>query len=88
MGKYEKLLLLILKGTSDKNINFEELRHLLLKIGFIEKTKGSHHNFRKSGIEEKLNIQKDGNKAKAYQIKQVRYIISKYGLKIGDDIDE
>ena len=34
--------------------------------------------FRKSGIEEKINLQKDGNKAKPYQVKQVRAVILKY----------
>jgi hypothetical protein len=41
---------------------------------------GSHHIFRKAGIEEKLNLQRDGNKAKPYQVKQVRNILLKYGL--------
>lgn len=34
MGKYEKLLIKILRGTSDKNIDFEEFRNLLLRLGF------------------------------------------------------
>jgi hypothetical protein len=36
--------------------------------------------FRKAGIEEKLNLQRAGNKAKVYQVRQVRAIILKYGL--------
>jgi hypothetical protein len=36
--------------------------------------------FRKEGIEEKINLQIDGSKAKPYQVKQVRIIIQKYGL--------
>jgi hypothetical protein len=31
MGKYDKLPIKILRGTSDQNIDFEELRKLLLK---------------------------------------------------------
>lgn len=46
------------------------------------RVKGSHHIFRKSGVEEKINLQKDGNKAKSYQVRQVRNIIIKY--KLGD----
>jgi hypothetical protein len=42
---------------------------------------GSHHIFRKAGIEEKINLQKDGSKAKPYQVKQVRYLILKYKLE-------
>jgi len=36
--------------------------------------------FRKSGIEEKINLQRDGGKAKVYQVRQVRYILLKYKL--------
>lgn len=36
--------------------------------------------FRRSGIEEKINLQKDGDKAKPYQIRQVRAVILKYKL--------
>lgn len=43
MGKYDKLLIKILRGTSDQNIDFEGLRKLLLKLGFEERIKGSHH---------------------------------------------
>ena len=86
MGKYDKLLLKILKGSSDSNIDFNELCRLLNKIGFEERVKGSHHNFRKPGIIEKINLQEDKNKAKSYQVKQVRDIIIKYKLG-GNKID-
>jgi len=42
--------------------------------------KGSHHIFRKEGVKELVNIQKDGNKAKPYQIRQVRSILLEYNL--------
>lgn len=32
-------------------------------------------------IEEKINLQKDGNKAKPYQVRQVRNIILKYQIR-------
>lgn len=64
MGKYDKLMLKIIQGTSDANISFDELRELLLRLGFEERTRGSHHTFRRRGILEKVNIQKDANKAK------------------------
>jgi hypothetical protein len=80
MGKYEKLLFLILRGTSDANIGFDDLRQLLLRLGFEERRRGSHHTFRKQGIEEKLNLQRDDSKAKAYQVRQVRTVILKYKL--------
>jgi len=82
MGKYEKLLLQILTGASDKNISFDELCQLLRRLGFDERTRGGHHIFRRQGIEEKINLQREGNKAKAYQVRQVRAVILKY--KLGD----
>ncbi|MCA9411544.1 MAG: type II toxin-antitoxin system HicA family toxin [Candidatus Omnitrophica bacterium] len=75
MGKYEKLILRILKAKSDNNIKFEDLRNLLLKLGFDERVKGSHHVFRKEDVVDKINIQRDGPLAKAYQVKQVRRVI-------------
>ncbi len=39
-------------------------------FGFEMRIKGSHHIFRREGIEEKPNLQKEGNKAKPYQVKQ------------------
>ena len=80
MKKYDKLLLKILKGRSDANIAFEDLRKLLLKLGFEERKRGSHYIFRKEGIEEKINIQRDDSKAKVYQVRQMRTVILKYKL--------
>jgi len=82
MGKYKKLMHSILEGKSDANIPFEDLCRLLIHLGFVERVRGSHHIFRKAGIEEKINLQKDGNKAKIYQVKQVRNIILKYNLEV------
>lgn len=80
MGKYEKLLLQILRGSSDANIAFDDLCQLLRRLDFEESIRGSHHNFRKHGVEQKINMQKDGSKAKAYQVKQVRTIIAENKL--------
>jgi len=80
MGKYEKLLSTVLIGLSDSNISFDDLCQLLLRLGFEERTRGRHHIFRRAGIEEKINLQRDGNKAKIYQVRQVRNLILKYRL--------
>jgi len=85
LGKYEKLIFQILNGTNDANIAFTDLVNLLQLLGFDMRIKGSHHIFRKGGIEEKPNLQKDGNKAKPYQVKQVRNLILKYKLGVNDD---
>jgi len=80
MRKHEKFLLKILSGSSDRNINFDDLCSFLKRIGFKGYTRSSHHMFRKEGVEEKINLQKEGNNAKPYQVKQVRNVIQKYGL--------
>lgn len=85
MGKHEKLLLKILSGTSDANIQFEDLCSLLKHLGFDIRIKGimikgSHHMFRKEAVIEKINLQREGNRAKPYQVKQVRNVIVKYKL--------
>jgi HicA toxin of bacterial toxin-antitoxin, len=80
MSKTEKFLVKLLRGTSDTNIDFDELCKLLGKLGFDQRIKGSHHIFSKEGITEILNLQSLGSKAKTYQVKQVRAVIVKYGL--------
>jgi predicted RNA binding protein YcfA (HicA-like mRNA interferase family) len=69
MGKYEKLLEQIQIGSSDSNVDFDELCQLLIKLGFEKRVRGSHHIFRKQGVEERINLQRDGSKAKAYQVR-------------------
>ena len=84
MSQYEKLLIAVLSGRRDSNIAFSDLQKLLEVLGFSVRIKGDHFIYYQDGIEEMLNIQPDGNKAKPYQIKQVRNIILKYKLG-GDD---
>ncbi|MBQ6737506.1 MAG: type II toxin-antitoxin system HicA family toxin [Synergistaceae bacterium] len=81
MPPITKILFDVLSGVKDKNIAFSDLQKLLLSLGFQNRIKGSHFIYWKSGVEEIINIQSDGNKAKAYQVKQVRNIILKYGLR-------
>ena len=85
MGKYEKLLTQILRGASDANIAFDDLCQLLRRLDFEERIRSSHHLFRKEGVEEKINLQREGNKAKPYQVRQVRGVIIKYNLTGGDE---
>jgi hypothetical protein len=44
------------------------------------RVRGSHHLFRKVGVEERINLQREGGNAKPYQVKQVRAVIVKYKL--------
>ncbi|MDY6784890.1 MAG: type II toxin-antitoxin system HicA family toxin [Cyanobacteriota bacterium] len=81
MTQFDKLLTKILRGASDANIPFEEFCQLLIRLGFDERIRGSHHIFTKNGIEEILNLQpRKDDKAKVYQVKQVREVILKYNL--------
>jgi hypothetical protein len=80
MGKYDKLLLQVLRGLSDTNIGFDELCSLLIQLGFEMRVRGSHHVFTRIGAFEQINLQRDGAKAKPYQVKQVRAVITKYKL--------
>lgn len=82
MSKYEKLLNNVLTGSSDQNIEFNDLVSLLIKFGFEVRIKGSHRIFFKAGVTEIINLQPIGSKTKAYQIKQVRTIIQKYRLNL------
>lgn len=80
MSQQDKLLAKILSGASDTNISFEQLCQLLIRLGFDERIRGSHHIFTKEGVEEILNLQPKQGKAKAYQAKQVREMLLKYQL--------
>ncbi len=76
----EKTLDKILRGNSDANIRFEELCHLLQAKGFRMRVSGSHHIFTMTGVMERINLQREGSKAKPYQVRQVRKTLATYKL--------
>jgi predicted RNA binding protein YcfA (HicA-like mRNA interferase family) len=80
MARQEKLLIKILRGASDAQIPFDQLCTLLLDLGFEQRIRGSHHIFTMTGIDEIINLQPRGEKAKPYQVKQIRQVILKYRL--------
>ena len=81
MSTKEKLLLKLLTGNLDNNFDFNDLVTILNWSGFGErKTGGSHRVFYKNGIPDIINIQPIGSKAKAYQVKQIRQLFTKYKL--------
>ena len=80
MSQYEKLLLSILSGTQDRNTLFADLQTVLDRLGFQCRIRGDHFIYTKDGVEEIITLQPVGNKAKPYQVKQVRNIILKYQL--------
>jgi predicted RNA binding protein YcfA (HicA-like mRNA interferase family) len=80
VARHRRLLEQILTGASDVNIRFSDLCALLQELGFELRTHGSHHIFSRDGVIEILNLQPKGDKAKPYQVKQVRSIIVRYKL--------
>ena len=80
----EKTLRRLLSGAADAAIRFDDLCQLLESLGFERRVRGSHHLFRKSGIEEMINLQGEGAQAKPYQVKQVRSVIlrARLGLRL------
>lgn len=82
MSTLEKLFYSIMSGTQDRNIKFTDLQKILEVFGFQCRIKGDHFIYWRDGIDEIINIQPDGNKAKPYQVKQIRNIILKYGLEV------
>ena len=83
MNRDERLRQRILSGRADANIRFDDLRSFLLRSGFIERVWGSHHIYRKPGIRELVNLQRDGRQAKPYQVRQIRRIVLRYDLEEG-----
>ncbi len=80
MSKHRELLERILRGVADANIGFQELCGLLIRLGFEERIRGSHHVFRRPDVEERINLQSDGKHAKVYQVRQVRAVLLRYRL--------
>lgn len=80
MNRHERLLRTILAGRSDANIRFTDLCALMRYLEFDERIRGSHHMYRKEGIQERVNLQRDNGNAKPYQVRQVRRVALKYQL--------
>lgn len=76
-----KKLLLRLSSGNVKNVRFRDFQKLLEEIGFIlVRTSGSHHIYAHPDVLELVNIQNVSGDAKPYQIRQVLYLVEKYGL--------
>lgn len=80
MSQHQKILLAVLSGTQDSNIQFQDLCTLLERLGFQRRIRGDHFIYTKDGVVEIINLQPKGGKAKPYQVKQVRQIILQYHL--------
>ena len=72
----------VISGKSDYNISFTDFQTLINNLGFdFKRQDGSHMIYRHDKYGINMNIQPDGSKAKAYQVKQLRNFMKKYGLK-------
>ena len=80
MTKREKLIERIMCAKSDAAVPFNELCELLHALGFVERVRGSHHIFTRNDVAEILNLQPKGSMAKAYQVKQIRSLLTRYRL--------
>lgn len=88
MSKITKTLSQVIRGNADANIRFVDLCFLLRHLGFTERIRGDHHIFTRAGVAEILNLQPRSGKAKPYQVKQVRGVLTENRLAIQDESDE
>lgn len=81
MTKAQKTYLEIMSRKKDKNISFSDLKNLLDTLGFYCSVRGDHYVYRRADSPI-INIQPEGNKAKAYQIRQIRNILIELELEV------
>jgi hypothetical protein len=79
MNQQEKLLR---KARKDhKSLSFDELCQLAQYYGFtLQRTKGSHHIYKRKGYAPLLNFQEVRGEAKPYQVKQLLRALGELGL--------
>ena len=72
----------VISGESDNNIKYTDFQNLIIDLGFeFRRQKGSHTMYFHNEIKEFVNIQKDGSKAKGYQVEHLRNVILKHNLQ-------
>ena len=87
MTKKRKLLQKAL--SSPKNVRFNEMRTLAEAFGFrLSRIRGSHHIFVHPRVQELVNLQDVGGKAKPYQIRQFLRLVERYNLMLRDEENE
>ena len=77
----KKIYNAVASGRSDNNINYSDFQNLIIDLGFeFKRQNGSHAVYYHAGINRFMNIQPIGSKAKGYQVRQLRGIITAHGL--------
>jgi len=67
--------------NSPQNLRFVEICQLASAFGYrLDRVRGSHHIFVHRQVTRPLNLQSDGNKAKAYQVRQFLRDIEEFQL--------
>ena len=78
----QKVYEAVINGKSDNNIKFTDFKNLIIDLGFeFMRQNGSHEIYSNMKIQKSMNIQNDGSKAKAYQVRQLRKMINEYDLQ-------
>ena len=71
----------LLKLNNPQNVKFNELLAICIKYFGTPRVKGSHHIFKTPWKgDPRINIQKDSNMAKPYQVKKVIKALKKLGV--------
>jgi hypothetical protein len=78
MSQLDKL---IRRFLDDQKLSFAEFRSVLEAYGWrLERVRGSHHVYRHKLAPRPLPIEPDGKDARAYQLRQARAMIERYGM--------
>ena len=88
MNKFQKLYQSIIEDKKT-DISFKDFQYYIEHLGFTHRnTKCYHFIYHMNDIpdSDRICIQPKNGKAKDYQVKQIRNIVTKYGL--GDDNDD
>lgn len=71
----------IMSQNKDHNMRFSDIQKLLDALAFSCRIKGDHFIYTRPDIQEIINIQPVGSKAKSYQVRQIRNLLYAYKLE-------
>lgn len=80
MGKYDDIYADVMSGKRDSNIKFTDLQGLLEHLGFSKRVRGDHFIYWMEEYPDIINVQLLGNKAKPYQVKQIRRYFNRHKI--------
>ena len=84
MSKHEKALARVLQGTPDTDVTFDELRGVLLRLGFEERApSGSHYTYSHPDIRDILTVPRH-RPTKPVYVRKARALILKHNLASDD----